>query len=338
MMTVFIKDQPEKFPDDERTIDWIGSMMEDYAAAWHIQWIRGTMVGTYPKSMTGNIAALKLRFDDAEAEDEAYADLERVRYVGCVRDMFTQIKVFNDQAKVTGAALKKIILDRLPMMMLDLMHTTDLNGKTDDEQIAIITKAGRTAERWEVTKQSLALRSYKKNDTKLQKSGSGFRSEDKKKRKRERSRKKDRKRPKKERKEFKKSRKGSVNLTGIDASAVKRWKAAGECLKCASPADIKGSHGVKTCVRPIKTDKGTASFPKPKEYQKMMVAAIKAREDSSDSEEESSDYEEFSDSQQEVSDSEEEVSSDDDDYFEDDEQPEEPEEKRNWWDPESDTE
>jgi hypothetical protein len=160
MMTVFIKDQPEKFPDDERTIDWIGSMMQDYAAAWHIQWIKGTMVGTYPKSMTGYIAALELRFNDAEAEDEAYADLERVRYDGCIWDMLTQIQVFNDKAKVTGAALKKIILNRLPMNILDHMHTTDLNGKTNDELIAIITKAGRSGERWEVTKQCLALQSF----------------------------------------------------------------------------------------------------------------------------------------------------------------------------------
>jgi len=78
-MTVYIKDQPERFPDDERTIDWIGSMMDNYAAAWHIQCIRGTICGKHPKSMTGYVAALTLRFDDREASDDAFADLERVR-------------------------------------------------------------------------------------------------------------------------------------------------------------------------------------------------------------------------------------------------------------------
>jgi hypothetical protein len=41
-MEVYIRDQPEKFPNDERTIDWIGSLMDRYAAAWHIQWLKGT--------------------------------------------------------------------------------------------------------------------------------------------------------------------------------------------------------------------------------------------------------------------------------------------------------
>jgi len=40
-------------------------------------------------SMTGYVQALKLRFEDKEAKDEAYASLERVKYDGCIRDMFT---------------------------------------------------------------------------------------------------------------------------------------------------------------------------------------------------------------------------------------------------------
>jgi hypothetical protein len=113
MMTVFIKVQPEKFPDDERTINWIGSRMDEYAAAWQIQWIRGTMTGADPRSITGYVAALKLRFDDQEAEDKGYASLEKDRYEGCIRDIYTQIQVHNDMAKVSGVALNKIILDRL---------------------------------------------------------------------------------------------------------------------------------------------------------------------------------------------------------------------------------
>jgi len=37
MVEVYIHDQPEKFPKDERTIDWIGSLIDKYAAASHIQ-------------------------------------------------------------------------------------------------------------------------------------------------------------------------------------------------------------------------------------------------------------------------------------------------------------
>jgi len=37
MVEVYIHDQPEKFPNDERTIDWIGSLIDKYAAALHIQ-------------------------------------------------------------------------------------------------------------------------------------------------------------------------------------------------------------------------------------------------------------------------------------------------------------
>jgi len=43
---------------------------------------------------------------------------------------------------------------------------------------------------------------------------------------------------------------------------------------------------VKDCIRPIKLDKGTASYPKAKECQKMKVAGMelcRTEEDSSDS-------------------------------------------------------
>jgi len=105
MMEVYIQDQPEKFPNDKRTIDWIGSLMEKYAAAWHVQWIKGTVTGKHPKSITAYVQALKLRFEDRDDKDEAYASLEKVRYDGCIRDMFTKIQMFNDRALVTGAAL-----------------------------------------------------------------------------------------------------------------------------------------------------------------------------------------------------------------------------------------
>ena len=60
--------------------------------------------------------------------------------------MFTQIQMHNDKALVTGAALKKLILERLPQKIVEQMHTIDLTGRADNEIIDIITKAGRTAE------------------------------------------------------------------------------------------------------------------------------------------------------------------------------------------------
>jgi hypothetical protein len=130
MMEEYIWDKPEKFPNDERTIDWIGSLMDKYAAAWHIQWLRGTLSGKHPKSITEYMQALKLRFEEKDAKDEAYAALERVRYEGCIRDMFTQIQMHNDKALVSGAALRKILFYRLPHKILEHMHTVDLTGKT----------------------------------------------------------------------------------------------------------------------------------------------------------------------------------------------------------------
>jgi len=78
MVEVYIHNQPEKFSKDERTLDWIGSLMDKYAAAWHIHWIKGTLAGKHPKSIMGYIQALKLRFEDKDTKDEAYADLEKV--------------------------------------------------------------------------------------------------------------------------------------------------------------------------------------------------------------------------------------------------------------------
>ena len=74
--------------------------------------------------------------------------------------MFTKIQTFNDKAMVSGAALKKLILERLPQKILDQMHVVDLTGKTDNEIITIITNAGRTAEEWEAARKNLGLKAY----------------------------------------------------------------------------------------------------------------------------------------------------------------------------------
>ena len=49
---------------------------------------------------------------------------------------------------------------------------------------------------------------------------------------------------------------------GIAFNEIDRRKSAGECLRCAWPSDRKGTHWVKDCIRPVKRDKGTASYPK----------------------------------------------------------------------------
>jgi len=132
--------------------------MDSYAASWHIQWLKGTLNGTHPKSMTGYVNALKLRFEDKDDKDEAFAELEEVSYEGCIRNIFTRIQTRNDKAMVSGAALKKLILERLPQKILDQMHVVDLTGKTDNEIISIITNAGRTAEKWEAARKNLGLK------------------------------------------------------------------------------------------------------------------------------------------------------------------------------------
>jgi hypothetical protein len=149
------------------------------------------------------------------------------------------------------------------------MHVVDLTGKTDQEMIDIITNAGKTAERWEEARENLLIKPYEsKEKRKLKrKDKDDFRV----------SKKYDKpwKKDKKE-KSFK-NKKGSNspnNLEGISEKELTRRRKDKECLRCAWPADRKGIFFSRDCLRPIKTDEGTASFPKPKEYQKMRIGAL----------------------------------------------------------------
>jgi hypothetical protein len=54
-MQVYIEDQPERFPKEHRTIGWIGSVIDKYAAACHIQWIKGTLSGAHAKLLSGYV-------------------------------------------------------------------------------------------------------------------------------------------------------------------------------------------------------------------------------------------------------------------------------------------
>ena len=93
IVQIFIQDQPEKFDNSGRTINWIRGFLRQFAAAWHVQWERQALAGKFPRSWTTYQNDLMLRFEDKEARDKAYADLQKVRYMGDIRDMFTKIQM-----------------------------------------------------------------------------------------------------------------------------------------------------------------------------------------------------------------------------------------------------
>jgi hypothetical protein len=80
---------------------------------------------------------------------------------------------------------------------------------------------------------------------------------------------------------------------GIQLSEINRRRSSGECLRCAWPSDRKGFHQVANCRRPIKLDKGTAIFPKAKDYLKATQAPQQNPDEEGTSE--SSSFEESSD-------------------------------------------
>jgi len=282
MLETFIHDQPEKFEDPGRTINWVGGFLQKYAGAWDVQWERKALAGHYPRSWTTYQNDIKLRFENKEARDVAYFKMGKIRYKGCIRDMFTRIQTFNDKAQITGAALKKFILERLPAKIHDQMHVVDLTGKTDQEMIDIITNAGKTAERWEEARDNLLIKSYETKD----------RSHKKDKKDKHRVSKKYDK-PWKESKTKKFGKRGNFKeikekysfkdkIEGIPDDELDRRRKEKKCLRCAWPTDRKGKHNTKDCYRPIKLDKGTADFPKAKAYQKMRIGAVEIEEGEED--------------------------------------------------------
>jgi len=272
MLETFIHDQPEKFDDPGRTINWVGGFLQKYAGAWHVQWERKALAGHYPRSWTTYQNDIKLRFENKEARDVAYSKMGKIRYKGCIRDMFTRIQTFNDKAQITGAALKKFILERLPAKILDQMHVVDLTGKTDQEMIDIITNAGKTAERWEEARDNLLIKSYDTKDRSHKKDKHRVSK------KYDKPWKESKKTRKFEKRKFKKDKKEDSSfkdkIEGIPGEELDRRRKEQECLRCAWPADRKGKHNTKDCYRPIKLDTGTADYPKAKAYQKMGIGAV----------------------------------------------------------------
>lgn len=156
-------------------------------------------------------------------------------------------------------------------------------GKTNQEIITIIPNAGRTAEKWEAARKNLGIRAtlkpYDQKQPKLQWS-KPERSETRESRSQSKTR-----RVKKD--QFKSKSKGDYSKTdGIEALEIEQWKAANVYLTCAWPAHRKENHRVKDWIRPIKLDKGTASYLKAKEYQKMQVAGMELSSGEQDSESE----------------------------------------------------
>jgi hypothetical protein len=274
MLETFIHDQPEKFQDSGRTINWVGGFLQKYAGAWHVQWERKALAGQYPRSWTTYQNDIKLRFENKEARDVAYSKMGKIRYKGCIRDMFTRIQTFNDKAQITGAALKKFILERLPTKILDQMHVVDLTGKTDQEMIDIITNAGKTAERWEEARDNLLIKSYDSKDRSKSKDKNRISKKYDKPWKERKDRKFKKKNFRKEKREGKDDSSFKDKIEGIPGKELDRRRKERECLRCAWPADRKGKHNTKDCYRPIKLDEGTADFPKAKAYQKMRIGAV----------------------------------------------------------------
>jgi len=66
--------------------------------------------------------------------------------------------------------------------------------------------------------------------------------------------------------------KSVLRTAGIGPTEIRRRRETGECLRCAWPSDRKGAHRIADCRRPIKLDKGTANYPKAKEYVKATEA------------------------------------------------------------------
>jgi hypothetical protein len=91
----------------------------------------------------------------------------------------------------------------------------------------------------------------------------------------------------------KKEAKKSIHKTnGRDLSMIGRMKTSGECLSCAGPPERKGAHKFKDCIRPIKLDNGTASFPATKVNFQQPLSELESSKNETSTEGEDSEEEE----------------------------------------------
>jgi len=298
-------------------------LLTKYAGAWHVQWERKAFLGKHPRSWTTYQNDIKLQFEDKEARDIAYAKMEQVRYKGDMRDMFTRIQTLNDRAQLTGAALKKLILERLPLKILDQMHTVYLTGKSNQEMIDIITNAGKMAEKWEEAKENLLIKSYDSGKERKSK-GSKDHKVSKKYEKPWKENKKEKYKSKKDRKQ-KDYSSFKEKIEGIPDKKLDRRRREKECMRCAWPSDQKGTHKTTDCYRPIKLSEGTAHCPKAKAYQKMKIGAVELESGEEDLYEVDSESEEHRDTASEGETSEESSDSEQSET-------ESSSTQENWWD------
>jgi len=98
-----------------------------------------------------------------------------MRYVGNIRDMFTKLQMHNDEAPLTGAGHTYLLLDGLPVEVLEQVHTANLTGKSDQEMIECISKAGRTTEKWEEANKHLSTRTPRTSEKTLAQPMNNFR-------------------------------------------------------------------------------------------------------------------------------------------------------------------
>jgi hypothetical protein len=75
---------------------------------------------------------------------------------------------------------------------------------------------------------------------------------------------------------------------GIEATEIQGGMNATECLRCAWPSDRKGTHRVKDCIRPINLDKGNASYPKGRNWQRLAITRLESSSCETSAEEEDS--------------------------------------------------
>jgi hypothetical protein len=90
-----------------------------------------------------------------------------------------------------------------------------------------------------------------------------------------------------------KEAKKSIDKTnGIELSEIGRMKSSGECLSCAGPSERKSAHKVKDCIRTIKLDNRTGSFPVTKVYFQQPLSELESSKNETSTEGEDSEEEE----------------------------------------------
>jgi len=244
--------------------NWIGGLLTYYTQSWHIQWEKQALAGKFPRSWTTYQNDITWKFEDKEARVEAYAKMEKVSNKGDIWDMITKIQTYNDNAQLTDAALKKLILHRLQLKIIEQMHTVDMTGKWDEEMIEIISKAGRMTGKWEDAKMNPSVKTPGYLEEKK-----WWKSEKHEKKQRNLEQPMDKFRVTKKRRVVNTGDDSAVkrfasHTEGIPQEALHRRMKQRECMRWARPADRKGRHTSMDCYRPIKTDSGTAYFPKAK--------------------------------------------------------------------------